>query len=258
MSSTKRLSRLFDIIFWHIGKIYRLQFWYLITRKNPKILSAIFVLVSSTISMIIMGAAAHFTSWAQIFPALGPTTFLIFYAPSKEMASPRNCIIGHLLGVIVGTSLFMLVKWFSPESILTGIYYSRLSVIEILIIAFSMGITGLLMVLSDLLHPPAASTAMLAAMGLYVIKWYEIPVFLLTLVLLVLIGICMHRLAGIHYPIWSINNSEELTIMTKIGEIKIKEHKAPQKLADEEIFYKELSKKLVCRQFDISEEEVKD
>jgi len=258
MNLKKRITGLLDIIFWHIGKLYRLQFWYLITKKSPKFLSAIFVLISSTISMIIMGIAAHFTSWAQIFPALGPTTFLIFYAPSKAMASPKNCIIGHLLGAIVGTSLFMLLKWFSPESILKGVYYSGLSISEILIIAISMGITGLLMVLSDLLHPPAASTAMLAAMGLYVTTWYEIPVFLMALLLLILIGICMHKLAGINYPIWSLDDNEELAITTKLGEIKIKEQKAPQHVSEEGVFYKELSQKLVCRQFDISEEEIND
>ena len=255
IGSTKKIRNLFDVIFWYIGKLYRLQFWYLITKKNPKILSGIFVLVSSTISMIIMGAAAHFTSWAQIFPALGPTTFLIFYAPSKAMASPKNCIIGHLLGAAVGTSLFILLKLFYPESILEGMYYNGLSILEILIIAISMGLTGLLMVLSDLLHPPAASTAMLAAMGMYVTKWYEIPVFLMALTLLILIGICMHKLAGIKYPFWATNDSDELSIVTKLGEIKIKRQDNTQQTFDEELFYKELSNKLVCRQFDISDEE---
>ncbi len=250
--TTKKIEDFFDTVSWHIGKIFRLQFWYLLTRKNPKFLSALFVLISSTISMIIMGAAAHFTSWAQIFPALGPTTFLIFYAPSKAMASPRNCVIGHLLGAVVGTVLFMSLKWISPDSILNNNHYSGLSIAEILIIACSMGITGLFMVLSDLLHPPAASTSMLAAMGLYVNKWYEIPVFLLALFLLILLGIVMHKLAGIKYPLWSIDTPEELSITTKLGEIKISQPKDIYH-NDKDNFYKDLSKKLVCRQFDISD-----
>ena len=245
-TKTNNSMKTIDKILWQLGKGARLQFWYLTTRKDVRALSAIFVLISSTISMVVMGTAAYFTSWTLIFPSLGPTTFLIFYAPSRPMSSPRNCVIGHLLGALIGTAFFFLLIWIYPDAITT----KGLSIPAIITVAISMGITGMIMTLTDLLHPPAASTAMIAAMGIHATQWYDLPTLLLALGLLILQAIVMHRLAGIEYPLWAPKDTQESPcIRTKLGDINTQHIHSPDMATDINEFYSQMAKKITSRQY---------
>ncbi len=232
-----------DRLLWKAGKISRLRFWYLTTRFDSNLLSALYVFVNSTVSMIIMGIAAHFTSWPMIFPSLGPTTFLIFYAPSSSMSSPRNSLLGHLIGGIIGMICFSLSNLFLPEYDSSGAF----NLAGLVIVGLSLGATGMAMVLTGLLHPPAASTAMMAAMGLFS-RWYYLPVLVSAVGLLCLQAIIMHRLAGIKFPTWASEKSHHgpslTTVIGKVGE----RGESNTGRHDKDGIYSELAEKLASRQ----------
>ena len=107
-----------------------------------------------------------------LFPSLGPTAFLLFSTPTAEVASPRNAVTGHLIGVIAG--------------------YLSLAV---------FGLTSGTMVWLRVPHPPAGSTTLIVSLGL-VRELEKLAVLMLGVVLLVLLGFAINRLAGIQYPRW--------------------------------------------------------
>src|SRR5579884_1830950 len=75
--------------------------WLLQHHKRLPVL-ALFAIINSGISIGLMSTVAYFTHSPFIFPSLGPTAFLFFYKPRAVSATPRNAILGHAIGAIVG------------------------------------------------------------------------------------------------------------------------------------------------------------
>jgi CBS domain-containing membrane protein len=59
-----------------------------------------YVLINSAISIAILAAMAALTKQPFVFPSLGPTAFLLFYAALGAQAASRNVFCGHLIGVL--------------------------------------------------------------------------------------------------------------------------------------------------------------
>ncbi|WP_431684069.1 HPP family protein [Kitasatospora sp. KL5] len=64
-----------------------------------------------------------------------------------------------------------------------------------------MGLTCGLMPLLGTAHPPTAATTLIVAMGLLRTP-AQLAVVMLAVVLLVLQGLAVNRLAGLPYPLW--------------------------------------------------------
>jgi len=198
MSVSKSFKKIFDLLLWQTSKASRARFWYAATKMDLKKVAALYVLIGTTLCMITVGVASSITSWALIFPGLGPTAMLIFYAPQSEMASPRNALLSHLMSAAVGLFCFEMIKAALGGQIeMNPPGFAMISAMTV-----SLGISGLLMVLFDLLHPPAASTALVGAMGMFA-HWYDLPVMMAALLLLCSQGYLIHKLAGVKYPVWS-------------------------------------------------------
>ena len=182
---------------WWIGKFARARFWYMASRVDVRILNALNVFLHSAISMIILGVAARITSWPLIFPSLGPTIFLLFYTPSSPMAAPRNAVTSHLFGALTGWLSHMALVWLVPAAGYAPLTHPAMIVTA----AMALAICGIFMSLTDIVHPPAASTTLIASLGLMkgplTIIMVGTAVFLLCMQ-----AWTMHRLAGIRYPIW--------------------------------------------------------
>ncbi len=213
-----------DRLLWELSKLGRVRFWYLATKVNVRVLTALFVLVACSISMVIMGVAAYLTSWPFIFPSLGPSTFLSFYSPSSSMAAPRNMILGHGIGAAVGFSVYQLSRILVPPSV-SGPMWIFIAP------ALALGIVGMIMVVTGILHPPAGSTTMIAAMGLMP-DWYAIPVVVGAVSAIAFQAYLMHRLAGIKYPLWSPPKDERHHITTILGNVILEHSKDEEKRED--------------------------
>ncbi len=101
-------KRHYEHILWKLSKILRFRFWFLATRTDARLLSYIYLLATCFLAVMSLGIAARFCSVNLIFPSLGPTIFMQFYAPSSPMSSPRNTIVGHLIGCLVGLGFYWL------------------------------------------------------------------------------------------------------------------------------------------------------
>ncbi len=86
------------------GLLLRARFVNLARRRHSLVVISLFSFVNGCLSIAIMSVAALVSGQPFIFPSLGPTAFLFFYTPLTPAASPRNAVIGHLIGVAAGWS----------------------------------------------------------------------------------------------------------------------------------------------------------
>ena len=180
--------------------------------------------------MAIMGVAAYLSSWFFVFPSIGPSAFLMFYAPSSAMSAPRNTVLGHLMGLVIGIVSYNLLK-------MLGLVGDQ--ILLIVFAGFFTGTFGLLMVLTDILHPPAASSCLIAALGL-IKNPIQAVAMVVSVVLLCLQGYLMNNLVGIKYPLWNPMEDMPLPkIRTVLGDISETKSKDP---------IEELAAKLAMRQ----------
>ena len=99
---------------------------------------------------------------AAIVVAIASTAFIVFVLPHSQAASPRRIVGGHSVAVLVGSAfslLYLLPGWGDAETA------SR--VVRDFIAVITVGISILIMVLTDTEHPPAAGTAL----GLVIVDW---------------------------------------------------------------------------------------
>jgi len=219
-----------DDLCWQLGKLGRLRFGYQLRRKQG--VFEVFVGLNTAFAIGILGLVARWTSWPLIFPSLGPSLFLIFYAPQRPMSASRNTFMAHVLGGVLGFScykLFLALGLLKPNVFDFG---------HVLSGALTLGLAGFLMVRFGVLHPPAASTTLIASLG-YLPHWYHLGVLAVSLIILFVQAHLFHGLAGVYYPWWNPLKEEAPEISTTLGTISTK-LKQPEDL-------KTLSEMLVTR-----------
>ncbi|MFJ4207630.1 HPP family protein [Paenarthrobacter sp. NPDC089675] len=117
----------------------------------------------------LLGLGSHLP-W--LFPSLGPTVMLFFESPHEESSSPRNALVGHGIGLLVGAACayaFGLqdappapVGGLSPQHVLAGV--------------LSVAVTSFLLMVVKAPHPPAGATTLIVSLGIL-----TTPVQLLTM-----------------------------------------------------------------------------
>lgn len=164
---------------------------------RSRALVGLFAFVNGAISIGLMAAVAAATHEPFVFPSLGPTAFLLFYTPTAASASPRNAILGHLIGLVMGAlalALFGLVH--AGPTITEGVSVPRIGAA-----ALSLGATCGLMIWLDVPHPPAGATTMIVSLGM-ITSPTGLATILLGVIILVGQAMIINRLAGIPYPWW--------------------------------------------------------
>ena len=62
------------------------------------------------LAILAIGFLAWITDLPLMFPALGPTVFILFATPTTESAAPRSIIVGHFSGMASGWVVWHLVS----------------------------------------------------------------------------------------------------------------------------------------------------
>lgn len=157
-------------------------------------------LINGFLSIALMAAAAHFTNQPLVFPSLGPTAFLIFYAATRPAASPRNTVVGHLIGAVAG---YVSLLAFGLTDVGPALATENVTWARVAAVAMSLGLTAGVMVWARTPHPPAGATTMIVSLGI-IRTPAHLGVLMCAIVLLVIQGIVINRVvAGINYPYWS-------------------------------------------------------
>ena len=180
------------------GLIARLRLGRLLARFPERPVWAVFMLINGFVTIAILAGLAMVTRAPFVFPSLGPTAFLFFFAPMSPAASPRNTIYGHAIGIVCGyAALWAAGLTDAPPALATGVDLPR-----VVAAALSLSMTGCLMILLKAAHPPAGATTLIISLGIVTKPTYllliEVAVALLTLQ-----AIAINRLAGLDYPLWA-------------------------------------------------------
>ena len=195
-----------------------------------KVATALYLLVAVVFSMLVMAAVSYFTSWVYIFPSIGPSVFTIFYFPSSPMSAPRNTVLGHACGLAIGYACYKLMG---------VVGFAKHSSLLLASSGISMGIFAIFMIITGIMHPPAASSCLIASLGL-VKSLYQAVGMVGSMIFICLAGYVMNNLAGIEYPLWSPESEAPLPkIKTVLGDVSELE-------SDDEI--ERLAAKIVLRQ----------
>jgi CBS domain-containing membrane protein len=131
------------------------------------------------------------------FSVFGPTAYLFFFNPLAESSTPRNAVLGHSIGLLCGFAAYKITSMHAfPEGFGGEVYWPR-----ILASALALSLTGAVMILLRVNHPPAGATTMIVALGILAKPGY-LPVIEIAVVLLTAQAYAINRLAGLPYPIW--------------------------------------------------------
>lgn len=180
------------------GLFHRARLPYLRQRLPLRPVQSAFALINGCISIAILAGAAMVSDAPFVFPSLGPTAFLFFYTPTAPAASPRNTIIGHLIGAAMGFGCLLAfgLQDDGPATAV-GVTWQRAAAA-----ALSLGLTSGLMIAFDSAHPPAGATTLIISLGV-LREFDQVVVLMVAVFLLTVQGFAINRLAGIPYPVWA-------------------------------------------------------
>lgn len=160
--------------------------------------NAIYTGIGSLLTIGISGLVAWGLNEPFLFPSLGATAFLMFETPLAEVSSPRNAVIGHMVGAAVAFFwlwVFGLIDM--PSAIQAGFDGERVAAI-----ALSLAFTGIFLRLLRAAHPPAGATTVIVALGL-LDNGHQMIILALGVLLVVIPAGIINRLLGVPAPIWT-------------------------------------------------------
>jgi CBS domain-containing membrane protein len=167
-------------------------------RHSSTAVLGLFAFLNGLIAIGVMAFVALVTGEAFVFPSLGPTAFLLFYTPLLPAASPRNTLGGHAIGAAAGyVALVVFGLTDAAPALATHVSGARVGAA-----ALSLGLTSGAMVWARVPHPPAGATTLIVSLGI-LREPPQLVVLMLAVMLLVVQGFVINRLAGIAYPVWS-------------------------------------------------------
>jgi CBS-domain-containing membrane protein len=179
------------------GLTRRLRLSALTQRYDSTVVLGLFAFVNGLIAIGAMAFVAFVTGQPFVFPSLGPTAFLLFYTPMQPAASPRNTICGHAIGAAAGyLALVVFGLTDAAPALATSVTAARVGAA-----ALSLGLTSGVMVWARVPHPPAGATTLIVSLGI-LREPDQLLVLMVAVVLLVVQGYVINRLAGIPYPVW--------------------------------------------------------
>lgn len=167
-------------------------------RRDSTLWIGTFALFNGGLSTALMALGALVTGEPLVFPSLGPTAFMLFYQPTSPVASPRNAVCGHAIGLLAGysaLSLFGLTH--GPAALAGGVTWAWVGSASV-----SLALTAGLMIWLRVPHPPAGATTLIVSLGI-VPHPIQLVALFGAIVLLVVQGFVINRLAGVPYPWWS-------------------------------------------------------
>jgi hypothetical protein len=160
--------------------------------------NALYTFIGGLLTMALSGGVAWALKEPLLFPSLGATAFLMFETPMAEVSSPRNAVIGHLVGGAVAyfwLYVFDLVG--QPSAIQTGFTGDRAAAV-----ALSVAFTGMILRLIRAAHPPAGATTVIVSVGL-LHNSHQMIILALGVLLVVIPAGIINRVLGVPAPLWT-------------------------------------------------------
>jgi CBS domain-containing membrane protein len=180
-----------------VNLLHRMRLHSLLKHLPPRVVWAAYVFLNSFVTIALLSLLAGLTESPFVFPSLGPTAYLFFFAPLGKSASPRHAILGHAIGLVCGYGAYIAMG--SHGFALTSL--AEVSWREVMAAALSLAATGAVMVLLRVSHPPAGATTLIVSLGILTKVEYLVMIEV-AVILLTAQAWAINRLAGLDYPLW--------------------------------------------------------
>jgi len=180
-----------------VALVHRMRLGWMLRHLPPRIVWAGYVFFNSFITIAVLSLLADVTHNPFVFPSLGPTAYLFFFAPLGKSSSPRHAILGHAVGLICGYGAYVVMGSQSFQRMALGV----VSWHEVMAGALSLAATGAVMVLLRVSHPPAGATTLIVSLGILTRVEYLVMIEA-AVILLTAQAWLINRAAGLDYPFW--------------------------------------------------------
>lgn len=180
-----------------VSLMHRMRLSWMRRHLPPRVVWAGYVFFNSFITIALLTLLARLTKSPFVFPSLGPTAYLFFFAPMGKSSSPRHAILGHAVGLACGYGAYVAMGSHGFAAWLPG----AISWHEVMAAALSMAATGAVMVMLRISHPPAGATTLIVSLG-FLTKVEYLFVIEAAVVLLTAQAWLLNRAAGLDYPLW--------------------------------------------------------
>lgn len=177
--------------------VHRARLRWLLKHLPQRMVWAAYVFLNSFFTIMLLSLVAMLTGSPFVFPSLGPTAYLFFFAPLGRSSSPRHAILGHGIGLICGYGAYVATG--SHGFVAAAL--SKVTWHEALAAALSLAATGAVMVMLRVSHPPAGATTLIVSLGILTRVEYLV-IIEAAVVLLTAQAWIINRAAGLDYPLW--------------------------------------------------------
>jgi CBS domain-containing membrane protein len=162
-----------------------------------KVVSVVAAINGAT-ALLTLTILAWLVELPLLFPALGPSAFILFSSPFSRAAAPRSIVVGHFVGIATGYATWRTISLVggNPVSLETGGWPVLASA------SIAMALCCVLLVWLTCPHAPACASALITALGA-ADSLAPLLGMLAGVVLLAVPGVLISRLTGVNVPLWS-------------------------------------------------------
>jgi CBS-domain-containing membrane protein len=193
LQTSKRRSLKTQWLLWRA----RLSIPSLLGRADERTVISVVAAVNGAIAILTISLFAWLSDLPLVFPALGPTAFILFTTPFSRSAAPRSVILGHLTAIASGYAVWRVISHINggAVSLEIGGWPMFLSG------SLALAVTCLLLVRFSLPHPPACGSALVVALG-GVTHWSGLLIMGVAVILVTAQAVAMHRICCLPVPTW--------------------------------------------------------
>ena len=148
------------------------------------------------VTLAVVGLIAHLAHLTFLYPSLGPTAFIVFFAASSRQAAPRNVVCGQVIGVLAGIAAVAALGLREVPVDLADISIRRL-----LASLIALALTFVVMTWLGVEHAPAAATTLIVALGL-VRSFTDFAAVVAAIVCTTVLAFIINRAFKLPYPMW--------------------------------------------------------
>lgn len=140
---------------------------------------------------LVIGGIGILTGYPLLFPSLGPILVLQAHTPQHSSAKPWNVIMGHLVGIATA----MAVVWLLGAGAAPPVLFSDdLTWLRVAAGALALAVAFAVQAMTRSMHPPAAASVLLVALGGFKVAWEDAAVLIAGVLLVALLGELPRRL----------------------------------------------------------------
>ncbi len=169
-----------------------------LARTDERKVVAVTTAVHGGLAILGISLFAWLCDLPMVFPALGPTVFILFTVPFSPEAAPRSIVLGHLTGIVVGGLVWLLMSYLGGQevSLAAGGWPMLCSA------SLALAVTCLALVRLSCPHPPACASALVIALG-GVSHWTGLLYMAAAVILVTALTVCINRIVHRPVPGWS-------------------------------------------------------